>query len=135
MLSAFMSVSLTRVVAAVIERGNRVLVALRPPEKRYGGMWEFPGGKVEPTETDLEALRRELAEELGLQVVSTSRPVAAFQDPGSRFLVVFVPVVADGEPECREHAAIRWVAWPDLAALPLAPTDCRFVAACGDNRR
>jgi ADP-ribose pyrophosphatase len=124
-----MSSSLTRVVAAVIERGNRVLVALRPLEKRHGGMWEFPGGKVEGAETDLDALQRELSEELGLRVVTTSSPLAVFQDPGSQFLIVFVPVVADGEPECREHVAIRWVPWPDLAALPLAPTDHRFVVA------
>lgn len=113
----------------MIERGNRVLVALRPLEKRHGGMWEFPGGKVEGAETDLDALQRELSEELGLRVVTTSSPLAVFQDPGSQFLIVFVPVVADGEPECREHVAIRWVPWPDLAALPLAPTDHRFVVA------
>jgi 8-oxo-dGTP diphosphatase len=124
-----MPVSLTRVVAAVIERGNRVLVAQRAAEKRHGGMWEFPGGKVESAETDLDALRRELAEELGLRVISASPAVAAFRDPGSRFLIVFVPVVAAGEPECREHVAIRWVAWGELAGLPLAPTDHRFVAA------
>lgn len=113
----------------MIERGNGVLVAQRAAEKRHGGMWEFPGGKVEDAETDLEALRRELAEELGLQVVSALPAVGAFKDPGSPFLIVFVPVVAEGEPECREHAAIRWVAWAELAALPLAPTDQRFVAA------
>lgn len=122
-----MSALPTRVVAAVIERENRVLVALRPPEKRHGGMWEFPGGKVEGTETDVDALRRELAEELALRVVSTSQPVGAFQDPGSPFLIVFVPAVVEGEPECREHVEVRWVHWGDLAALPLAPTDRRFV--------
>ncbi|CAN5301222.1 (deoxy)nucleoside triphosphate pyrophosphohydrolase [soil metagenome] len=124
-----MSASLTRVVAAVVERGHRVLIALRPPDKRYGGMWEFPGGKVEGSESDLEALRRELAEELRIHVVTTSPPVATFQDPGSAFLIVFVPVVAEGEPECREHLAIYWATWPELAELPLAPTDARFVAS------
>lgn len=49
--------------------------------------------------------------------------------PGSQFLIVFVPVIADGEPECREHVAIRWVPWRALVALPLAPTDRRFVSA------
>lgn len=124
-----MSASLTRVVAAVIERGDRVLVALRPPGKRHGGMWEFPGGKVEGVESDLDALRRELMEELGLHVVVTAPPIAAFRDPGSPFLIVFIPVVADGEPECREHVAIRWASWHDLAAMPLAPTDRRFADA------
>jgi mutator protein MutT len=123
-----MSKSRKRVVAAVIERGNRVLVAQRPPEKRYGGLWEFPGGKVEGAESDLDALRRELAEELGLRVVSTSPAIAAFEDPDSEFLIVFVPVVADGEPECREHVAIRWAVWRELATMRLAPMDHRFVA-------
>jgi 8-oxo-dGTP diphosphatase len=124
-----MPASLTRVVAAVIERRDRVLVALRHPEKRHGGMWEFPGGKVEGGESDLDALRRELAEELGLHVVSTSPPVAAFKDPGSQFLIVFIPVVVDGEPERREHVEIRWASWRDLTAMPLAPTDREFVQA------
>lgn len=118
-----MSTPPTRVVAAIIERGNCVLVALRPLEKRHGGMWEFPGGKVERGETDLDALRRELAEELGLRVLSASPPVATFQDPGSQFVITFVPVRVDNEPECREHTAIRWVAWSELEVLPLAPTD------------
>lgn len=119
----------TRVVAAVIERQNRVLVAQRAAERRHGGMWEFPGGKVEGTESDIDALRRELAEELGLRVVSTSPAVATLHDPGSDFIIIFVPVVADGEPECREHIAILWAAWSELATMPLAPTDRRFVAA------
>lgn len=119
---------LTRVVAAVIEREKQVLVALRPPEKRHGGMWEFPGGKVEGAETDGDALQRELSEELGLRVLSTAPPLAAFRDPGSPFLIVFVPVMTEGEPECREHLALRWVDWCELRLLPLAPTDLRFVA-------
>ena len=122
-----MSVLLTRVVAAVIERGNRVLIAQRPPQKRHGYMWEFPGGKVETTESDLDALQRELSEELGLRVISTLPAMAALEDPGSEFLIVFVPVVAEGEPECREHLAILWASWYELTALPLAPTDHRFV--------
>ena len=118
----------TRVVAGVIERDRRVLVAQRPLKKRHGGMWEFPGGKVEGTETDLDALHRELAEELGLQVTSVSAPIAEYRDPGSDYLIVFVPVVVHGEPECREHTAIRWAAWVDLSEMPLAPTDREFVA-------
>lgn len=118
---------LTRVVAAVIERGGKVLIALRPPEKRHGSMWEFPGGKVEEDETDHDALRRELTEELGLRVVATSLPLASLRDPGSPFLIVFVPVTVDGDPECREHVEVRWVRWNELASLPLAPTDRRFV--------
>ena len=59
--------SLSRVVAAVIERGNRVLLAQRPAAKRHAGLWEFPGGKIEEGEQPRDALRRELEEELGIQ--------------------------------------------------------------------
>jgi 8-oxo-dGTP diphosphatase len=90
-------------------------------------LWEFPGGKVQGAESDLDAIRRELGEELGLRVVSASRPVAALRDNGSAFLIVFLPVRVEGEPECREHSEIRWVAWTELAELPLAPTDRQFV--------
>ena len=123
-----MSEDITRVVAAVIEREGHVLVALRPPTKRHGGMWEFPGGKVEQTETDSDALQRELFEELGLRLLSMAPPIATFPDPGSQFLIVFVPAVVEGEPECREHVAIRWVRWSQLLSLPLAPTDRQFAA-------
>lgn len=119
--------SMRRVVAGVIERDGRVLVALRPPEKRHGGMWEFPGGKVEGGESDLAALGRELAEELALRVTSVSAPLAEFHDPGSEFLIAFVLAVAEGEPECREHVAVRWATWAELRAMPLAPTDRNFV--------
>lgn len=112
----------------MIERGGRVLIAQRPLEKRHGEMWEFPGGKVEGGESDLQALTRELHEELGLRVTGVSPALAEFRDPGSEFLIVFVPVVAEGQPECREHVAVRWAEWPELDAMPLAPTDRRFVA-------
>jgi 8-oxo-dGTP diphosphatase len=57
-----------RVVAAVIERDGRVLVAQRPPDKHYPLQWEFPGGKVEPGESPQAALAREIREELGVEI-------------------------------------------------------------------
>ncbi|GLC24775.1 pyrimidine (deoxy)nucleoside triphosphate pyrophosphohydrolase [Roseisolibacter agri] len=116
-----------RVIAAVIANGDRLLVCQRPPHKRHGGLWEFPGGKCEPGESDADAADRELREELGISVVSTGAELAAFHDPGSPFLIAFVPVEIEGEPVCHEHMALFWGTPEELAVLPLAPTDRRFV--------
>ena len=56
------------VTAAVLDEAGRVLLGQRAPDVRYGGLWEFPGGKVEPGESDADAASRELAEELGVTV-------------------------------------------------------------------
>lgn len=116
-----------RVVAAVIARGDRLLVCQRPTHKRHGGLWEFPGGKCEPGESDVEAARRELLEELGVEVKDVGPEVFAIHDPGSPFLIAFVPVTIVGEPICHEHTALQWGEPHDLAQLTLAPSDRRFV--------
>jgi mutator protein MutT len=96
--------------------------------KRHGGLWEFPGGKVETGENDRQAIERELREELGLEVVSMAEDVLSIRDPGSPFLVVFVPVEVTGEPLCHEHTALKWAHLEELVAMPLAPSDAKFVA-------
>ncbi len=115
------------VVASVIEEGRRFLICQRPLHKRHGGLWEFPGGKVEAGETYLEAVERELAEELAVRVLTVGAPHLAIADPGSEFTIVFLPVAIEGEPECIEHAALRWVTVEEALALPLAPSDRRYV--------
>jgi len=115
------------VVAAVLRRAGRLLVGRRPLEKRHGGMWEFPGGKVSRGETFLDAVRRELAEELGLDVRGTGELLFRADDPGSRFSIHFVEVFADGAPQAIEHSEIAWVTPSELVAFPLAPADDRFV--------
>ena len=116
-----------RVIAAVIARGEKLLVCQRPPHKRHGGLWEFPGGKLEPGEDDETAARRELAEELGIHVESADEAELEIADPGSEFLIAFVPVEASGAPACREHTALMWGTPAELAQLPLAPGDRRYV--------
>ncbi len=116
-----------RVVAAVIRRGQELLVCQRPLHKRHAGLWEFPGGKCEPDESDADALRRELREELGIEVVEIGKPEFQSQDECSPFMIVFVPVHAVGEPVCHEHADLRWGTAAEIATLPLAPSDRRFV--------
>lgn len=118
-----------RVVAAVIERDQRLLVCQRPEHKRHGGLWEFPGGKVEPGESDLSAVSRELREELDLAVLHVGAVEFSRHDPGSHFIIDFLPVRTEGEPKCLEHASLAWVALEGLLKLPLAPSDLEYVRA------
>ena len=129
-----MSEGLIRVVAAVIQRGDTLLVCQRPHHKRHGGLWEFPGGKCEPDEPDVDAIARELAEELGVQVASVGTKLFAVADEGSPYVIVFLPVAIQGEPACLEHAALMWDVPARLLALPLAPSDRRFVEWWGTRR-
>jgi len=116
------------VIATVIRRGGRYLVGRRPDGKRHGGLWEFPGGKMDPGEGWLDAARRELGEELGMDAVSLGEPLLTVADEGSPYVILFLEVEALGEPVPTEHSAVGWYAPAELAALPLAPADARFVA-------
>jgi mutator protein MutT len=111
------------VLAAVIRRDADVLLCQRPRHKRYGKLWEFPGGKI-LTGEDLEhAARRELREELGVEVLRVGQLEYELQDPGSAFLIKFVDVTIDGTPKALEHERIAWVSPRDLLKYDLAPAD------------
>jgi len=116
----------TRVVAAVIRRGDEYLICQRPAHKRHGGLWEFPGGKLELDETILDAASRELAEELDVRVSSIGELIFAVEDPGSEFVIEFHEVQIEGEPKCLEHSALSWLTLRDLLDQTLAPSDRRF---------
>ena len=116
-----------RVVAAVIEREGRWLVGRRPPEKRHGGLWEFPGGKMDPGESALDAATRELSEELALEVLGVGKRMVAVQDEDSPFVIEFFETTVQGEPEPLEHSQLGWFSVPELRGMPLAPADARFV--------
>jgi mutator protein MutT len=116
-----------RVVAAVIEREGRLLLCQRPPGKRHAGLWELPGGKLLPGEPMLEAARRELAEELGVEVTAVGELLLAVPDPGSAFVVEFHPVEIAGEPAALEHSALAWVLPEELPGYDLAPSDRVFI--------
>lgn len=122
-----------RVIAAVARRAETLLVCRRPKHKRHGDRYEFPGGKCEPGESDAAAARRELAEELGVGVTAVGSELFAVADPGSEFVIAFLPVEIRGEPQCIEHTAHVWGTLHELAALPLAPSDRRFVEFLLEN--
>ncbi len=115
------------VVAAVIEHDGRYLLGLRPTRKRHGGLWEFPGGKLDPGESLLDAATRELDEEMGVRCTGGGRLLWSARDPGSRFEIDFVEITIIGEPRALEHDAVGWFTVEELAAMPLAPSDQDFV--------
>ena|SRR5215831_690238 len=117
----------TPVVAAVISRGDRLLICQRPLHKRHGGLWEFPGGKCESDESIATTIRRELQEELSVQVIEVGHKEFEIADPGSSFLIKFVRVRISGEPLCNEHISLKWAKLSELEALPLAPSDRRYL--------
>lgn len=122
-----MSSAATHVVCAIIERDGLVLVAQRPPGKRLGGCWEFPGGKIELDETASEALHRELIEELGctVEVIQAGPPVFHAYEWGEIALHPFRCRVEPGSPEpfAHEHSALRWLPGAELQQVDLAPAD------------
>jgi len=117
----------------VIRREGRLLLGRRPLHKRHGGLWEFPGGKVEPGESDLEAAGRELREELAVDVTEVGPVVFSIPDPASGVVVEFLPVEIRGEPRCLEHLALAWVEENDLLELALAPSDRAFAGFLRDG--
>jgi mutator protein MutT len=117
----------TQVVAAVVENEGRFLVCLRPRDKRHGGLWEFPGGKIEEGESIHEALLRELDEELSVVVTRTGDVLYSRNDPGSPFVINFVATSIEGDPVPLEHEQLAWCHPKQLLSLPLAPSDRQFV--------
>tara|TARA_Y100001968_G_scaffold333001_1_gene393527 strand:+ start:2211 stop:2666 length:456 start_codon:yes stop_codon:yes gene_type:complete len=107
-----------RVVGALIEREGKVLVTQRPVDSRtWPAAWEFPGGKVEPGETDREALARELREELGINVVvgALFAEVLNHNDGGKALdLRIYCCSLGEQQPQQLEVAAIRWERPQDL---------------------
>ena len=124
-----------RVVAAVIERDARWLMGRRPENKRHGGLWEFPGGKVDPGETPFEAARRELFEELELQADEVGLLLMSVDDGGSPFVIDFFQVSVSGTPEALEHSEIGWFSLDELRDLPLAPGDTEYFEWLSERAR
>ncbi len=118
-------------VGLIGDASGRWLVNQRRPGSDLAGFWEFPGGKLERGETPLAALRRELSEELGIEVLS-ARPWLAFvHDYPDKRVRLDVWRVLDyrGTITAREAQRLDWVPADRLAALPLLPGDLPIVAA------
>ncbi|GAA2886336.1 DNA mismatch repair protein MutT [Actinoplanes cyaneus] len=117
-------------MAAVIIAGGRVLACQRSAPPEAAGKWEFPGGKVEPGESDQQALARECAEELGIAVEVGERvgPDVPLAHGRAVLRVYAVEVLDGGVPEALEHSAMRWLAVDQLNSVPWLPADVPIVA-------
>lgn len=110
-----------RVAVGIIKRDNQILVCERPIGKPYAGYWEFPGGKIEAEESGIEALERELFEELGIQVNQAEfwfdhRHV--YPDK-TVFLEMWLIKEFLGEPFGKENQAINWASFSQMLVMPL----------------
>jgi 8-oxo-dGTP diphosphatase len=100
----------TVVVAAAIERDGRYLAARRTKPDWAAGRWEFPGGKVEPGESDTDALAREIREELGVEISVGARVPGEWPLHDDLVLHLYVATLTDGEPQPLDHHdALRWI--------------------------
>jgi 8-oxo-dGTP diphosphatase len=125
-------------VAAVVlvDADGRVLLAQRPEGKAMAGLWEFPGGKVDPGETPEAALIRELAEELGIDVTASCLAPFTFASHAYPDFHLLMPLYIcrrwSGLPAAREGQRLCWV-WPErLADYPMPPADKPLVAMLRD---
>lgn len=115
------------VACALVDDDGRVLIAKRPEGRDLAGLWEFPGGKVDPGERPEEALIRELAEELGIDVTeSCLAPLTFASHTYERFHLLMPLYVCrqwNGEIEAREGQELAWVRPNRLGPIEMPPAD------------
>ena len=121
---------------ALIDRDGRVLLAQRPEGKSMAGLWEFPGGKVEPDETPETALIRELKEELAIDTWASCLAPLTFASHRYPDFHLLMPLFAcrkwDGIPHGREGQALAWVRPTALKDYPMPPADLPLIPILRD---
>lgn len=117
--------ALKRVAAAIIWQGGKVLAAQRAADDRLALKWEFPGGKLEAGETPEECLRREIKEELGLNIAVKGHFMTGLfrQNTGMLELMAYFAEIESGGICLNVHAAVRWIAPQELMTVDFAPAD------------
>lgn len=125
-----------RVTAALIIEDEKILLTRRSPEEKNGGLWEFPGGKIEEGETEFESLIREIKEELHLIInpIEIYDEVHYKYDHGEILLIGIISEIVSGEISLSVHDRFEWVSLKDLLKYDLSPADvpiaeklCSFV--------
>lgn len=116
---------MVEVVAALIQKEDRLFICQRAKEKKQGLLWEFAGGKVEPHETKKQALLRECQEELGVTLqIGRQYDEVTYAYPQRTVHICFFWASLQGEePKCLEHAAVQWVKQEELSDFTFCPAD------------
>ena len=121
------------VAVALVDSDGRVLVGQRPAGKTLAGLWEFPGGKVEPGEGPETALIRELGEELGIVVQAACLAPLTFASHAYHDVHLLMPLYVcrrwEGVAQPREGQALRWLPPRDLRTLEMPPADAPLIPA------
>lgn len=119
------------VAGALFDSQGRVLIAQRPPGKHMAGGWEFPGGKLEPSEDRFMGLKRELREELGIDVLSAT-PLISYEHAYAErtvFLDLWLVHEFTGVPQSLDAQALRWVSVEELDTVGLLEADRPMIGA------
>ncbi|NIY71484.1 8-oxo-dGTP diphosphatase MutT [Marivivens donghaensis] len=121
---------------ALIDVDGRVLLAQRPEGKSLAGLWEFPGGKVEPGETPEAALIRELHEELGIETWDSCLAPLTFASHNYDDFHLLMPLFAcrrwNGTPQAQEGQTLKWVRGNELRDYPMPPADIPLIPILRD---
>lgn len=121
---------------ALVDSDGRILLARRPPGKAMAGLWEFPGGKLQPGETPEAALVRELREELGIDTAASCLAPLTFAshryEQFHLLMPLFVCRVWQGTPRPLEGQSLAWVRVNALADWPMPPADIPLIAMLRD---
>jgi 8-oxo-dGTP diphosphatase len=124
------------VAVALIDADDRILVAQRPPGKQLAGLWEFPGGKVDPGERPEAALIRELREELGIEVKEPCLAPLTFASHAYEDFHLLMPLYVcrrwQGMVTAREGQALKWLRARQLRDVPMPPADEPLIPALID---
>jgi 8-oxo-dGTP diphosphatase len=127
---------LTVVACALVDVDGRVLIAQRPEGKQLAGLWEFPGGKLEPGETPEVALIRELKEELDIEVTQACLAPFVFASHSYETFHLLMPLWLcrrwSGTVRAQEHKALAWVKPSKLGDYPMPPADEPLIAYLRD---